>query len=52
MHFGHLPTDVEYRKLKANGKVPKGPNLTMDDVLIPDDPEKSKCVGWLTQYSE
>ena len=50
MHFGHLPEDSEYKKLKGNGSVPKGPNLTLEDVLIPDNPEKMKCVSWLTAY--
>ena len=47
LHFGHLPTDAEYKKLKANGTIPEGPNITLEDVLLPDDTEKSKCVGWL-----
>ena len=46
-----MPTDSEYKILKKAGIIPKAPNLTMDDVLIPDNAENSKCMGWLGKYS-
>lgn len=45
-----MPNDPEYIKLKTDGSIPEGPNITLDDVLLPDDPSKMMCLTFLKRY--